>query len=263
MTHESDYSALDRPEILSFIFYPRKDFPRTHNALNVSDVVLPVGEGVEICCRFYTIDKYSPTILYFHGNGETVGDHDNLAPLYNRIGVNFFVADYRGYGLSTGVPTISSMYRDAHTIYQSLTHLLEHNGYPGNLYLMGRSLGSASAVELAYHYQEHVKGLIIESGFADTDRLVQMAALFLEDIPMDGFAKFSNIDKISTIRIPTLIIHGERDSLLPLDHGKALYEQSASSSKTLLIIPGADHNDILYKGMEDYFRAIKELINLD
>ncbi len=261
MTHELDYSALDRPEILSIIFYPRRDFSGAPSDPNISDHFIPVGDGVEIGCRFYTVDKASPTILYFHGNGETVGDHDGLGPLYNKIGANLFVADYRGYGLSTGDPTISAMYKDAHTIYQSLPHLLKHLGYSEKLYLMGRSLGGASVVELAYHHQESIKGLILESSFAESTRLMQMFSAFFDDLPVELFERFSNLNKISTIKIPTLIIHGELDSLVPVDHGRTLHKKSAAANKRLLIIPGADHNDILHRGVEDYFGAIKEFIN--
>lgn len=261
MTHETDYSALDQPEILSFIFYPRRDFNKGPSGPNISDFFIPAGDGVEIGCRFYTAGKSSPTILYFHGNGETVGDHDEVAVLYNRVGANLFVADYRGYGLSTGTPSISAMYKDAHTIYQSLTHLLKQQGYSGGVYVMGRSLGSASVVELAYHYQEQIEGLIVESGFADAGRLMQMLSFFVGDLPLEGFEKFSNLNKVASIKIPTLIIHGERDSIVPVEHGRALHEGSGAAHKRLLIIAGADHNDILYRGTDEYFGAIGEFIN--
>ncbi len=263
MSHENDYSALDRPEILSILFYPRKDVKRASSAPNVSDQIIPVGEGAEIGCRLYEAGKDAPNLLYFHGNGETVGDHDDLAPLYNRIGINLMVADYRGYGMSTGSPTITAMFNDAHTIFQSVTHFFKYKGYSGELYLMGRSLGSASVAELAYHHQDRIKGLIIESGFADATRLMAMISAFVGEIDTEQFAGFSNLSKITSIRIPTLIIHGDEDSLVPVENGKTLYQQSGAEDKRLLIIPHADHNDILYRGMDDYFGAIKELINPD
>jgi hypothetical protein len=263
MSHESDYSALDRPEILSIIFYPRRDFSRAPAQPNVADHIIPVGDGVEIGYRFYTAGRDNPTILYFHGNGEIVSEHDGLAPYYNRIGANLFVADYRGYGLSTGRPTISTMLNDAHTIYQSLVHLLEHQGYGGGVYLMGRSLGSASVVEIAYHHQEKIEGLIIESGFADAVRLMQLVGALYDDAAAPGFSEFSNLNKISAIKIPTLIIHGDRDMIVPVENGEALHRQSGAARKRLLVIKGGDHNDILYRGMDEYFAAIKEFIHGD
>jgi hypothetical protein len=95
-----EFKILDRPEILQFIFYPRRDFsphPRVPNAVNH---LIPVDEGISISCRFYFDDETSPNILFFHGNGEIASDYDDIAPLYTQLGINFFVADYRGYGLS-------------------------------------------------------------------------------------------------------------------------------------------------------------------
>lgn len=84
-------------------------------------------------------------------------------------GVNFLVADYRGYGLSGGVPTVSAMLGDSHHILDYARIRLEANGYGGPLVVMGRSLGSAPALELAAH-RDGIDGLIIESGFALTAR---------------------------------------------------------------------------------------------
>ena len=135
-----------------------------------------------------------------------------------------------------------------------------HEGYSDRLFLMGRSLGSAPVAELAYHYQDQLNGLVIESGFADSTRLMAMASMFGVDVEADQFAPFSNLNKIKTIRIPTLIIHGELDDLVPVENGKDLYSGSPSEDKKLLIIPDANHNDILYQGLDAYFGAIKELI---
>jgi len=90
-----DYSFLDRPEILQFIFYPRKDPVGKPSVSNATDYFIPVEEGIGIGCRFYTAGQNSPNILYFHGNGEIVADHDYIAPMYNERGINLFVADYR------------------------------------------------------------------------------------------------------------------------------------------------------------------------
>ena len=67
--------------------------------------------------RFHMAEKSAPNILFFHGNGEMVADYDEMGPLYNRIGINFLPVDYRGYGRSTGQPTITAMMRDCHVIF--------------------------------------------------------------------------------------------------------------------------------------------------
>ena len=102
----TDYSALDRPDIAMNAFYPRRN--RTPTPAGAQDFALPVAEDISLSCRFFPVAQGQPTILFFYGNGETAADYDNIAPIYNQVGVNFFVADYRGYGQSGGLPTFSS-----------------------------------------------------------------------------------------------------------------------------------------------------------
>jgi alpha-beta hydrolase superfamily lysophospholipase len=257
MSHQADYAALDRPELLQFIFYPRKDF--TVPPPNSTDHLIPVEKNVSISCRFYVHHQDSPSILYFHGNGEVVSDHDYIAPLYNRLGINLFVADYRGYGSSGGTPTFTSMVADAHPIFKGFWRILQEGGYGSKVFLMGRSLGSVSAIELASHYGEKIKGLILESGFASTVRLMTRLGFPKEFLGIKDFG-FPNLTKIRTVTLPTLIIHGEFDSLIPLTEARDLFENVATKEKRLVIIPGADHNDLMMVGMEPYFEAIREFI---
>jgi hypothetical protein len=257
MSHQADYSALDRPGLLQFVFYPRKD--STTPPPHATDHHIPVEKDVSISCRFYVRHRDSPSILYFHGNGEVVSDYDYIAPLYNQLGINLFVADYRGYGSSGGVPTFTNMVADAHHIFKGFWEILQEGGYSGKVFLMGRSLGSVSAIELAFHYGEKIKGLILESGFASTVRLMTRLGFPKEFLGIKDFG-FPNLTKIRTVILPTLIIHAEFDSLIPLTEARDLFENVATKEKRLVIIPGADHNTIMMVGMEPYFKAIWEFV---
>jgi alpha-beta hydrolase superfamily lysophospholipase len=257
MTEQADYSLLDKPEVLSFIFFPRKDV--TEAPANASDHLIPVDKDVSISCRFYVHSQRAPSFIYFHGNGEVVSDYDHIAPIYNQLGINLFVADYRGYGASQGRPTFSNMISDALAIFKAFVDILNENHYSNDIFVMGRSLGSAPAIEIVYHHQEQLKGLVIESGFASIINLLLYLGLPTESLGLKD-TEFPNLTKMRTITIPTLIIHGEYDSLIPPTEGKALFENAASRNKNLVIIPDAEHNDIMLVGMERYFKAIKEFI---
>jgi alpha-beta hydrolase superfamily lysophospholipase len=261
MTEESGSSLFDRPEILSFVFHPRKDIQEGYLRPNWHDHAIGVEEGVTIGCRFYIAEQDAPNLLYFHGNGEIVSDHDNLAPIYNKRKINLFVADYRGYGTSTGTPTFSAMLKDAHILFDAFCEILSKQGFTGSLFLMGRSLGSASVIEIAYHDQDRLKGMVIESGFADPLGLFQRLGIPIGQWEMEKAVVLSNIDKVQSITVPTLIIHGENDFIIPVDDGKELYNKSGSEGKRLLIIPGAGHNDLLFLGMEAYFQAIDDFVH--
>ncbi len=261
MTNKGNLSLLDRPEILSFVFYPRKEAQRGDLRPNWQDHSINVEEGVVIGCRFYIAGKDAPNLLYFHGNGEIVSDHDSLAPIYNERKINLFVADYRGYGTSTGTPTFSAMLRDANILFESFYEVLIKEGFSGMPFLMGRSLGSASVCEIAYHHQDQIRGMIIESGFADPLGLLRRLGMSIRPVEQEGAIGLSNVNKISSIKIPTLIIHGENDFIIPVDDGKELYSKSGTKDKKILIIPGSGHNDLLYVGMEAYFQAIEAFVH--
>ena len=258
MSDSVDLSFLDRPEILSFIFYPRRDFGESRVG---TTYFIEVEEGVDIGCRFYLSGKDNPSILYFHGNGETVGDYDWVSPSFTRRGINLFVADYRGYGVSDGSPTISNLVKDAHPIFKGFKEIVAQEKCRNSLFLMGRSLGSVPTLELAYHYQDEVKGLIIESGPADTfNILFSLFGFEISPSLREKLEAASNKAKIREVHIPTLIIHAEQDSLIPLSEGKTLYQNSGAKNKELYIIPGADHNTLWLVAGEEYYQRIEEFV---
>ena len=258
MPGEAGYSILDRPEVLQFVFRPRQAF--TKGPPNSTDYPIPVESGVSIGCRFYINNRSSPSILFFHGNGEVVSDYDGIAPLYNQIGINLFMADYRGYGSSGGTPSFTSMVGDAHQIFGAFLDIRRHNRYSGDIWVMGRSLGSISAIELASGYQHQIKGLIVESGFASILRLVEYLGFPAEFLGATDIT-FPNMANIRSIDLPTLILHGEQDKLIPVAEARDLFENSAAKRKRLVIIDGAGHNDIMVVDMESYFSAIREFVS--
>ena len=205
--------------------------------------------------------KEDPSILYFHGNGETVADHDWIAPSYNQKGINLFVADYRGYGSSDGKPTISNMLSDAHTIFKGFKEIIEKEGFKRNLFLMGRSLGSLPAIELAFSYPGEISGLIVESGAANNFRgLWNYLGITEKEAILSEQSLFLNKVKMRQIDKPTLIIHGEYDQIIPVREGEELYQSSGAQDKRILIIPGAGHNDVVVVNQDLYFGTIEDFI---
>jgi len=258
MNNQLDYSVLDDPRLLQFVFYPRADW--TPLPAGASDHYIPVEEGISVFGRFYPVGRSNPSILYFHGNGEVACDHDWIAPLYNEIGANLFVVDYRGYGPSNGSPTFSNTSADAHPILEYFMDMLKSRDCIGSLFVMGRSLGSQPAIELAANHPEKINGLILESGFVQNGRLLEHLGLPVSIPNLNLFEKAS-LEHIGRITIPMLIIHGERDILIPPIEALTIYENTGSKQKKLLTIPGGDHNNLMLIDIDKYFGAIKEFIS--
>jgi hypothetical protein len=126
---------------------------------------------------------------------------------------------------------------------------------------MGRSLGSMPAIELAFNYQDEIRGLIIESGTANNfRRLWDYLGISSEQVLLSDESLFLNKVKIRQVHKPTLIIHGEYDQLISVKEGKELYQSSGAQDKRILIIPGAGHNDIMVVNQKLYFDTIEEFV---
>ena len=246
-----DYSALDDVGISMNAFYPRKNWSQA--PLGAVDLAVEVNDEISLSSRFFPAAKTAPTILFFYGNGETATDYNNIAPLYIQIGVNFFVSDYRGYGRSGGWPSFTAMLADSHLVLDYAAGMLESEGYTGRTYVMGRSMGRHSAFELAANRGDRLEGVIIESGRP-------ILGNFVYGLPPQKGEELeaAYLEKVSSISIPSLVIHGELDELAPVQQAIQMHEAFQSADKRLLTVPGAGHNDLLYYGLNQYFAAIKE-----
>jgi len=251
-----DYSVLDNPRASGMSFYPQRHW--TETPLGAIDCAITVDEEVRLSARFFPVALENPTVLFFYGNGETAAGYDGIAPFYNRIGVNFFVADYRGYGASGGSPAFTLMLSDAHKVLDWVRETMEKSGFTGPLYVMGRSMGRHSAFELAVEAADRIDGVIIESGRPNLARftigLDEAEAHALED---------AYHAKAHSISIPTLVIHGEMDELAPVQDAVSMHENIRAEDKRLLVIPGAGHNDLMFVGMRQYFEAIRRFVARD
>ena len=264
MSKQNQALFLDRPEIAGHLFHPRKD-PGIDLPAGSHELWTPVDETVSVNTRLYLADAERPHLLFFHGNGEIASDYDDIGPIYNQFGLNFMVTDYRGYGRSDGDPSGSAMLADAHGVLSHIRRWMEENRRSGPLWVMGRSLGSAPALELASYYPKVCQGLIIESGFAYTldllSRIGVPSSSYRNETDTDSDIDRINIDKIARYSGPTLIIHAEQDGIIPIAHGKALYQSSAAAVKDLRVIAGADHNTIFLIAGKSYFTLVSKFID--
>jgi fermentation-respiration switch protein FrsA (DUF1100 family) len=259
MMSQRVYDVLDRPEVTSVLFYPRRDVGVPRLASGVHSVRVMVADGIHLGGKIFAATAGAPWILYFHGNGEIASDYDTIAPFYTRLGMTLFVVDYRGYGMSEGMPTATALVDDAWAAFQCAPEIFEERGIEvGDAYVMGRSLGSAAALEIVDRAKDGVAGLILESGFAYTFPLIERIGFLQLADAYEHKDGFGNLDKVARAALPTLIIHGERDWIIPIADADALYEASASAKKTLVRIAGAGHNDLMMVGRQTYFKAIAD-----
>jgi hypothetical protein len=252
-----DEHPLDNPIILSLLFYPRTARAGTSQIAGTRDGTVKLPDGDALGYRLYAPPQPARwVIVYFHGNGEIASDHDGMAPLYFAIGAAVLVVDYRGYGWSTGHPRVTTLLPDAIEVVNQLDAILKPAGLEGKpRCVMGRSLGSAPAVHLAARFPEMFKGIIVESGFADMPSVVRRLGIPV-DLSSAGDLPLANDRALAELDLPLLVLHGENDNLLPVSHGQRLYDVSAAEDKSIVRVPGAGHNDILFIGKDVYFTAL-------
>lgn len=254
---------LDSPTVINNLFYPRSVPPHRNPDETIQDGTVAIEDSVEIGYRLYIHHSSAPVLLYFHGNGEVASDYDSFAPYFHRIGLTLLVVDYRGYGWSTGTPLASKLLPDAQAVFDNVDTVFKKHGIvPARpLYLMGRSLGSAPAIYLAMNNPDAIRGLIIESGYADAPSLFRRLGIAIpDDLKDDLSLPIGNDEKMKQVTTPLLVIHGENDTLIPVSHGKTLYENATSQNKLLVIIPRAGHNNISFVDMTTYFGAIETFV---
>jgi fermentation-respiration switch protein FrsA (DUF1100 family) len=197
------------------------------------------------------------TVIYFHGNGGNLSYCDWVGKELAARGFDVLVFDYRGYGRSEGEPVGErELYADADAAYDFMTK--ERGVAPRNVVLYGQSLGTAAAIDLAS--RRECGALVVESGLSSAS---DMAGAIMPWLP--GFVrgltknKLDSVSKISRVGCPVLVVHGERDPLIPAAQGRRLFD-AAREPKQLKIIKGAGHNDLSNVGGEKYIDALADFV---
>lgn len=255
---DMSYEKLDQPEISSILFQPRRDWRPPAAPLFEQEVEVEPGLSLPLRYHLEAEDPGAPNLLFFHGNGEVACDYDDLGPRFNAAGINLVVAEYRGYGRSSGTPSVGAMLHDARLLLPAVRATLAEAGKTGKLGLMGRSLGSVPAIDLAVTASAgEVDGLIIDSGIAQTIPLLLTLGIAPGECGISSEAEgFRNLQKIAFFDKPTFILHAQHDELIPVGLAEELQANSGAQSKEFQIVPGAGHNDIIERVGDLYFQVL-------
>ena len=213
--------------------------PESVGIIGASVETLTTADGEKIILWYAPARAGMPTILYFHGNAGEIGDRPLRFNYYHSGGFGVAYLSYRGFGGSSGSPSEAGLIADANAAYD---WLIAKGVEPGRIALLGESLGSGVAVQLAA--KREVGAVALEAPYTST---VEVAAKIYWWLPVHALMKdqFKSIDFIAAVVAPLLVVHGDQDELIPVEFGRRLFA-AANQPKELEVVQGFGH-DVLFE----------------
>lgn len=239
----------------NMIFLPSSQISCTPEefGMNYEDVYIALDSGERIHGWYLGSTENSRTVLFLHGNAGNISSRISTIQMLASLDLNVLIIDYRGYGLSDGNPSEHNVFADSRAAYDWL--LSEKGVEPSRLFLFGRSLGGAAAIDLAV--QAECAGLIVESSFTS---ITDMGRLMYPFVPISALLRhrFESLEKIGRVGCPILISHSPEDDLIPYEMGRKLYEAAAEPKRFVEISGG--HNDLECLSDAAYLTALSEFL---
>lgn len=225
----------------SLLYFPSRSIAQTPEQAGLThrDVAFDSDDGERL--HGWWIDAQSSSmghVLLCHGNAGNIGDRVLHASLLTAAGFDVLLFDYRGYGRSSGSASEPGTYRDARAALACLTR--QPGVDPSRILYLGESLGGAVALELALAHPP--AGLVLLSTFTSVRDLARVHYPFIPAALVPD--AYPSLRRIAHLRAPLLIVHGERDEIVPLSQAKTLFE-AAPGQKRLRTMPGVGHNDLI------------------
>lgn len=239
-----------------FIYFPVTDLTGDPSQLGLAyeEVTFVAGDGVELH-GWFVPGQSSVTLLWFHGNAGNISHRlNNLKLLHDELGTGIFLFDYRGFGRSQGRPSERGTYLDA----EAAISYLDSRGdvAMGEIVYFGQSLGAAVAVEMGL--RRPPRGVILESAFPSVPYMARRAYPFLPIWPILR-TRYDSQAKLADVQAPLLMLHGDRDDIVPIEAGRRLFN-AAGEPKEFFTIRGAGHNDTYQVGGRAYFDALRGFV---
>jgi fermentation-respiration switch protein FrsA (DUF1100 family) len=199
-----------------------------------SPVELHTDDGLALVAGYRPAADDLPTVLFFHGNAMVWPEGAWLLEPLAARGYGVLLAEYRGYNGNPGRPSEQGLYSDARA---ALAWLASEGVPPGDVVLVGLSVGSGPAVQLAS--ETRPRALVLVSPLAS---LPAAAAAAYPWLPAKWLVRdeYDNLAKLAVVEVPILILHGEADELIPLEHAEAL--AGSNRRARLVAFPGRGHN---------------------
>ena len=238
------------PRLAFFPFTGETVTPRDAG-IDYQPVTLSTDDGERLHAWHLTRPDARADVVYFHGNGGNLSVWSDVFVGLWREGFDVLAIDYRGYGLSTGTPSELGLYRDVDATLRFVDSRSRAESRP--LIYWGRSLGTVMAAYAAS--QRAPDGIVLESGFPSMRSVLETNPV-MWILSWGSSYRLPTAEWMAGVRTPALVLHGDRDSVIPYRLGQRLYA-ALPGPKTFVTLPGGDHNEPVPPDAESYWRAIR------
>jgi fermentation-respiration switch protein FrsA (DUF1100 family) len=218
----------------AFIFFPDRHMPPA--PAGVADRWITTRDGVRLHAWYGGPAAPVATLLWSHGNAGNIADRVGVLLAFVARGLAVLAYDYRGYGRSEGRPSEAGVAHDAEAAFDAL---VADGVPPGRIVCFGESLGGAVSIDLAT--RRPCAGVAVVSTFT---RLRDVARVHYGPLAFLAGGRFDSLARVTRLRAPLLVAHGDRDDIVPLALGRQL-AAAATGPVRFVAAPGRGHNDIL------------------
>ncbi len=219
------------------VFFPGKSINETPASVGLDheDLYLTTKDGIKINAWLIKTHAHAPIVIFAHGNAGTIGNRISKIKFFHDLGLNILAFDYRGYGLSEGVPSESGIYLDAQAVFDYVQTRSDVDFRRTIAY--GASLGGVVMIDLAV--SRKVACLIVESSISSAKEMAHRMYPYLPKFLMS--LKFDSLSKIHQVSVPKIFLHSHQDEVVPFSMGHKLY-QKALDPKEFIVTLGS-HNE--------------------
>jgi uncharacterized protein len=221
-----------------------RDFGVAFDALTINTI-----DGEHLRAWMMRAPAARANVVYFHGNGANLSNWSPILTAIVRRGYSVFAFDYRGYGQSTGRPTERGLYRDVDAIVEQARSGRSES--TPTIY-WGRSLGATMAAYAAT--VQAPDGIILESGFVNARAAIRSSPILLL-LSVFASYRFPTAEFVNRAKRPVLVMHGNRDGVIPFALGQELFN-AVTVPKQFVVIEGGDHNDGVPRDAQAYWSAV-------
>jgi len=224
----------------NLMYHPVKTIadPAVYGLSNINETFISSKDGIKLQLWQHQAKPNYTTIVYFHGNAFHLGERAAKFSTFADEGFGLVVVSYRGFGKSDGSPNEQGIYDDARAaIDYALTEL--HIPQQQLIYF-GESLGSGVAVQMAT--ERPPAFLVLEAAYTSVETRSAELYPFIIGVRYLVMDKYNSLAKISHINCPLVMLHGDKDSIIPLSHAHKLFA-AANQPKELIVYQGVNHAD--------------------